>query len=227
MMRPRRSSSWNTSHVAHRPTRFALAISTRGASAWVVNTPTGFPDCTSRVSSSPRVVRVRQMRSNDAQSRAALPVPPYTTRSCGRSATSGSRVFMSMRSAASWIQPLQVRAGPRDARTLLADVTFRAPAGKRGTWNAERGTDERGRSTPEASSYVPRSAFHVPRSFCSAFRVRRSLHLRIELPVPDPRRDPFDVGAERAVAGERRDLAPHRGVRPGDAAARRERLQEL
>src|SRR2546427_5866215 len=41
-----------------------------------------------------------------AQSRTAFPVPPYTTRSWGRSATSGSRLFMSIRSAASWIQPL-------------------------------------------------------------------------------------------------------------------------
>src|SRR2546427_7163082 len=40
-----------------------------------------------------------------AQSRTAFPVPPYTTRSWGRSATSGSRLFMSIRSAASWIQP--------------------------------------------------------------------------------------------------------------------------
>ena len=81
MIRPRRSRSWNTSHVAQRPTRFAFAISTRGASGCVVNTPTGFPDCTSSVSSSPSVVRVRQMASKDAQSRAAFPVPPYTTRS--------------------------------------------------------------------------------------------------------------------------------------------------
>jgi hypothetical protein len=30
-----------------------------------------------------------------------LPVPPYTTRSSGRSATSGSRLFISIRRAAS------------------------------------------------------------------------------------------------------------------------------
>src|SRR2546425_4912688 len=54
MIRPARSSSRNTSHVAQRPTRLALAISTRGASGWVANTPTGFPDCTSSVSSSAR-----------------------------------------------------------------------------------------------------------------------------------------------------------------------------
>src|SRR5438445_12210623 len=125
MIRPRRSSSWNTSHVAQRPTRFELAMSTRGASGWVVNTPTGFPDCTSSVSSSPSVVRVRQIASNEAQSLAAFPVPPYTTRSCGRSATSGSRLFMSMRSAASWTQPRHDRARPRSARTILEAVTVR------------------------------------------------------------------------------------------------------
>src|SRR5437773_7997242 len=127
MMRPFRSSSRNTSHVAQRPTRFAFAINTRGASAWVVNTPTGFPDCTSNVSSSSSVSNVRHTASNDAQSRTALPVPPYTTRSCGRSATSGSRLFMSIRRAASWIQPLQDRSSPRGARSTLGPVTVPDP----------------------------------------------------------------------------------------------------
>jgi hypothetical protein len=45
------------------------------------------------------------MPSNAAQLRAALPVPPYTTRSSGRSATSGSRLFMSIRNAASCGHP--------------------------------------------------------------------------------------------------------------------------
>jgi len=39
-------------------------------------TPTGLPDCTSIVSSSPSVDSVRTMASNAAQLRAALPVPP-------------------------------------------------------------------------------------------------------------------------------------------------------
>src|SRR5438105_10206725 len=51
MMRPFFSRSRNTSHDAQRPTKFELAISTRGASGCVLNTPTGLPDCTSRVSS--------------------------------------------------------------------------------------------------------------------------------------------------------------------------------
>src|SRR4029077_791322 len=132
MIRPRRSSSRNTSQVAQRPTRFAFAMRTRGASGWVVNTPTGFPDCTSSVSSSARVRSVRQIASNAGQSRAAFPVPPYTTRSWGRSATSGSRLFMSMRSAASCFQPLQRRSVPRGARISVGARISRA-----GIWATE------------------------------------------------------------------------------------------
>jgi MoxR-like ATPase len=57
-------------------TRLELAMRTRGAHSWVRSTPTGLPDWTSRVSSSPRVTRVRQMASNASQLRAARPVPP-------------------------------------------------------------------------------------------------------------------------------------------------------
>ena len=57
-------------------TRFEFAMSTRGAHSCVRMTPTGRPDCTSSVSSSPRVVSVRVIASKLAQSRAALPVPP-------------------------------------------------------------------------------------------------------------------------------------------------------
>ena len=57
------------------------------------------------------------MASNAGQLRAALPEPPYTTRSSGRSATSGSRLFISIRSAASCGQPLQESVVPRGART--------------------------------------------------------------------------------------------------------------
>ena len=51
-------------------------MSTRGAHSWVSMTPTGLPDCTSRVWSCFRLVRVRTMASKLAQLRAALPVPP-------------------------------------------------------------------------------------------------------------------------------------------------------
>src|SRR5271165_2446604 len=56
------------------------------------------------------------MRSNAGQSRAARPMPPYTTSSPGRSATSGSRLFMSMRSGASVSQLFALSAVPRGAR---------------------------------------------------------------------------------------------------------------
>ena len=105
-------------------------MSTRGAQAWVVNTPTGLPDWTSSVSSSASVVRAAQMASKASHERAARPVPPYTTRSSGRSATSGSRLFISMRNAASVGHDRQVSVVPRGARTgrgpLIAGIV-RAP----------------------------------------------------------------------------------------------------
>ena len=58
-------------------------MSTRGASAWVVKMPTGLPDCTSSVSSSPSERKAATMRSKASQSRAARPMPPYTTSSSG------------------------------------------------------------------------------------------------------------------------------------------------
>ena len=70
--------------------------------------------------------------------RAARPVPPYTTRSAGRSATSGSRLFISIRIAASWIQPLQEMEEPRGARTDRGPATvFMAGEG-----TSKRGGDE-------------------------------------------------------------------------------------
>jgi hypothetical protein len=74
-----------------------LASSTRGAPVWVRNTPTGLPDWISSVSSGASLRSESRMASNDGQLRAALPMPPYTTSSSGFSATSGSRLFWSMR----------------------------------------------------------------------------------------------------------------------------------
>ena len=51
-------------------------MSTRGAISCVWKTPTGLPDCTSRVSSSLRRRSVATMASKLSQSRAALPAPP-------------------------------------------------------------------------------------------------------------------------------------------------------
>jgi hypothetical protein len=57
-------------------TRFELAIKTRGAFSCVLNTPTGLPDCTSSVSSSLSSFKLARIWSNEAQSRAARPMPP-------------------------------------------------------------------------------------------------------------------------------------------------------
>ena len=76
MVRPSCSSRRNSGHVAQSPTRFELAMSTRGAHSWVRKTPTGLPDCTSSVSSASRSSSVRTIASNASQLRAALPVPP-------------------------------------------------------------------------------------------------------------------------------------------------------
>src|SRR5689334_16511431 len=117
MVSPIASSLRNSSQVAQSPTRFEFAIRTRGAHSWVCITPTGRPDWTSMVSSAFSVVSVRTIASNEFQSRAALPEPPYTTSSSGCSATSGSRLFCSIRRAASCCQPRAVSVVPRAART--------------------------------------------------------------------------------------------------------------
>src|SRR5918999_1865672 len=116
-MSPARSSSLKCSQFAQLGTRFEFAISTRGASGCVLNTPTGLPDCTRRDSSASRLFREFTMASKQSQLRAALPMPPYTTRSSGRSATSGSRLFISMRSGASVSQLFALSCVPRAART--------------------------------------------------------------------------------------------------------------
>src|ERR1700760_485674 len=122
MIRPSSSSLRNSSQFAQSPTRLEFAISTRGAHSWVLMTPTGLPDCTSNVSSSAGSRSGASGASCAGQVRAALPVPPYTTRSSGRSATSGSRLFISIRRGASCCQPLQEISLPRAARTGRAPV---------------------------------------------------------------------------------------------------------
>ena len=99
-------------------------MSTRGAPRCVRNTPTGFPDCTSNVSSWSSRRSDSTMASKAAQLRAALPEPPYTMRSSGRSATSASRLFISMRSAASCGQPLHESAVPRGAEMVRVIVAM-------------------------------------------------------------------------------------------------------
>src|SRR5690606_8019562 len=69
-------------------------------------------------SSSSRRSSVATILSKSSHDLAALPLPPYTMSSSGFSATSGSRLFISIRLAASWIQPLAVRFPPRGALTV-------------------------------------------------------------------------------------------------------------
>src|SRR4051794_38521974 len=102
----------NSSQFPHSGTRLELAIRTRGAHSCVRKTPTGLPDWTSIVSSLPSVVSVRTIASYASHDRAARPVPPYTTSSSGCSATSGSRLFISIRLAASAPQLFAVRSAP-------------------------------------------------------------------------------------------------------------------
>ena len=79
-------------------------------------TPTGLPDCTSRVSSFSSFLGMRRLRDR----------PPNCARRCrfrhrrpdraGARATSSSRLFINMRMAASCCQPLQEILVPRGAR---------------------------------------------------------------------------------------------------------------
>src|SRR6476646_7118723 len=139
MIRPISSSLRNSSQLAQSPTRLELAISTRGAHSWVRITPTGLPDCTSSVSSSSRSRRLARIASYAGQVRAALPVPPYTTRSSGRSATSGSRLFCSMRSGASVCQLRAVRVVPRGDRTGRAPSMGKLLLGEGNAGGGEQG----------------------------------------------------------------------------------------
>ena len=70
--RPARARG-TSSQFAHLPTRFELAMSTRGAHSWVRKTPTGLPLWTSSVSSSARARSSRTIASKAAQLRAARP----------------------------------------------------------------------------------------------------------------------------------------------------------
>src|SRR2546430_626301 len=115
MVSPRDSRRRNSSQVAHCGTRLEWAISPRGAHSGVRITPPGLPDWTSRVSSPWRSCRLRTIASWAGQLRAARPEPPYTMSWSGCSATSGSRLFISMRIAPSVAQLLQLRWVPRGA----------------------------------------------------------------------------------------------------------------
>src|SRR5699024_8516821 len=60
--KPSSSSLRKCSQFAQSPTKLELASSTRGAHSLVFHTPTGLPDCTSKVSSASRSSACRQSR---------------------------------------------------------------------------------------------------------------------------------------------------------------------
>ena len=86
----------------------------------------------------PAASRRRRARAGSArcgrkhsQSRAARPMPPYTTSSSGRSATSGSRLFISIRSGASVSQLRALkRAARRADRAPLGPVAVQVVHGR-------------------------------------------------------------------------------------------------
>src|SRR5678815_2610240 len=107
-------------------------------------------------------------------------------RSSGRSATAGSRLFISIRSAASWCHPLQDSAGPVGAEMLEAGAevfmgenlthltrsrqeaasgTRLRPSNRRQSVRAGTGVDE---VTRDLTS--PRRAGHVEPSYLSDLR---------------------------------------------------------
>ncbi len=116
-----------------RPARGAhWRCNTRGAQRCVRKTPTGLPDWTRSVSSSlERAERPRRSRRRPASCARPGPSRRRRSRSSGRSATSGSRLFMSIRRAASCGQPLQDNSVPRGARTRRAVVVMPQP----GEWD--------------------------------------------------------------------------------------------
>ena len=106
------SNSSKCFQLAQLGTSWLLLMSTRGASLCVFKMPTGLPLCMSKLSSFSNIFKPFMMLSNASKLRAALPRPPYTIKSSGRSATSGSRLFKSILNAASCTQPLQMSVVP-------------------------------------------------------------------------------------------------------------------
>jgi len=99
---------------------------TRGAKAWVRKIPTGFPDWMRRVFVVLQVLQAFDDLQVAIPIPAAFPAPPYTMSSSGFSATSRSRLFMSIRRAASVCQLLQGDLGSPGSRDvhLQADLGF-------------------------------------------------------------------------------------------------------
>ena len=100
-----------------------MAISTRGASAWVRKTPTGLPDCTSSVSSSLErlqrgddAVEARPSRARPGRCRHRRRARRASRRPRGRGCSSACAA--ALRSASSWRVELGRRAAARMSRVL-------------------------------------------------------------------------------------------------------------
>ena len=156
---PSASSRRNSGQVAQSPTRLELAISTRGAHSWVRSTPTGRPDCTSSVSSSPQVgqlagdrVEARPVARGlagaavDDEVVGALGhlgvevVLEHPQRGLGRPAPRGQRAAAGARETVLVMAVLRFGSGPRRRRSPGARWRSRPGPGTRG---AQRGDGAR------------------------------------------------------------------------------------
>ena len=177
-----------------------MAISTRGASGCVLKTPTGLPDWISSDSSSSSSRSAARIASKHSQLRAARPMPPYTTSSFGFSATSGSRLFWIIRSAASVSQLFAVRVGAARRANHAVGVA-RAAA---------RVRELIGIVTMHGES--PCARLDIDRDAASE---RAS-----EIAALDARAHRFEVRRERAVAIPERDVGADQRQRVARASAR-------
>ena len=148
------------------------------------------------------------MASYASHDRAARPVPPYTTRSSGRSATSGSRLFISIRIAASCGHDRHDSSVPRGARISRAVIVHLRRRSRCGASIVRRAGDaaERLRGSqpwprrviepPHRYRYGPRRGFR--RNF-----PRRRGRSRVADPHPDRRRRACPAGGARRSARPR------------------------
>src|SRR5215204_3447536 len=118
------SSSSKCCQLAQLGTSWLLLIKTLGESLCVFRIPTGLPDWINSDSSFSNTFNAAIILSSASKFLAAFPLPPYTIRSSGRSATSGSRLLSNILNAASCIQPLQLSLLPVGVLYLMASYRF-------------------------------------------------------------------------------------------------------
>jgi len=120
----------NSSHVAHSGTSIEFEIRTRGAHSWVSKTP----DRLARLDKEGLVAFQPAKLTHDRvvclPRAGGLPRSSVDDEVSGRSATSGSRLFMSIRIAASCGQPRQVISAPRGERTSPLPARRGGPGGE-------------------------------------------------------------------------------------------------